>query len=163
MSDVTASPETLARLSAKGHEVFLGLQQSLISRSKSASEIPIFNDKYSTTIRSLEEDLPLSDWTFAAIEQIGHPITGYMSHGVKGVIPDDVKEVIPQEVPIQTPDPYSNFIHKDGKVILCMFNFASHDSNRGTPHALKWTDMMTAACAEVMQSTNGQADNLEAV
>ena len=95
----------------------------------------------------------LYDLTFAAIEQIGHPITRYSLHNVQVSDPKGEEDT----------SPYNNYIHDDGRVILCIYNFGGKDHNRGTPNALKWTDMMTAACAEVMKRTNGQMSNLEAV
>lgn len=48
-----------------------------------------------------------------------------------------------------------NYVHSDGKAILCMANFARTDKLWGKPDRVFWSDLRAASCARVMDKYPG--------
>ncbi|KAK4066802.1 hypothetical protein Trihar35433_7229 [Trichoderma harzianum] len=56
---------------------------------------------------------------------------------------------------------YYNHVHQDGRVILCMYNFASMDLNKERMH---WSDLMAVSASRVMNVNGGSTmEQLEAI
>lgn len=56
-----------------------------------------------------------------------------------------------------------NYVHSDGKAILCMFNYGEYDVNRPGPHGMFWSDVMAASCEEVVPRSGGSMATIETV
>lgn len=59
--------------------------------------------------------------------------------------------------------PYQNWVHAEGKAVLCVFNDATRDTLGERPERLFWSDLMAACCTRVMTLTNGDLSGLEAI
>lgn len=92
----------------------------------------------------------LDNRTAAVVDANGQPFYGYQMVQVNSVPAYD------------GPCPYSNYVHRNGRVILCMFNFAEMDTNIG--NRMHWSDLM-AVSASRAASVNGATsmEELEAI
>ncbi|KAF5563229.1 hypothetical protein FPHYL_5328 [Fusarium phyllophilum] len=66
------------------------------------------------------------------------PTNGYILVDVDSTTPNPQKKT-----------PYSNYVHKDGRVLMCLYNYKKDDP---TPkeQALRWTDIMAASCVQAI-------------
>ncbi|KAM0256595.1 hypothetical protein ACHAQJ_004882 [Trichoderma viride] len=76
------------------------------------------------------------------LRECDQPVDGYQYIQVDNVI-------------AQGPAPYANYVHRNGRSILCMYNFADLDTNG--QNRMHWSDLMAISCARAM-SANGQSD-----
>ena len=104
------------------------------------------------TEESLPALLPLAE---ESIEHAGHPLDGY--------IYTEVENAVPSPQGTESHVPYNNYIHREGRAILCMYNYSSEDRLAGTAEGQRWTDIMAGCCALVMEETGGDMGLLEAV
>jgi hypothetical protein len=84
-----------------------------------------------------------------AIQDASQPQTGYFMTIVRNILN-------PHDNP-----PYQNYIHKDGKSILCINNYAVRDSNQSRP--IFWSDVMAACCIGTTEITGGEMRSLETI
>lgn len=75
----------------------------------------------------------------------------------------EAKNSVPSPVPRDEQVPYQNYVHAEGKAVLCLFNAASRDSMSGRPERIFWSDMMAFCCASVMRVTGGTMGGIEAI
>lgn len=59
--------------------------------------------------------------------------------------------------------PYQNYIHREGRAILCMSNYATHDRYFGTPERLYWPDLMAVSISRLMAVHKGTPKALETI
>ncbi|KAM5364075.1 hypothetical protein ACJZ2D_011692 [Fusarium nematophilum] len=85
------------------------------------------------------------------LEKHGDPEDGYILVQVNSTRPG-----------ASTTAPYLNYIHQDGRAIMCAFNFRNLDH---TPRVqqMKWTDVLAASCVEVLGNQNRTADTMVAL
>lgn len=83
-----------------------------------------------------------------AMIMAGHPVQNYRC--VRVVCTDTLCQ------------PYGNSIHRDGRVLLLEFNFASHDTVEG-PRRRYWSDLMAVSCQRAMAVSGGTLKRLDAI
>ncbi|KAL7810234.1 hypothetical protein V8C44DRAFT_365612 [Trichoderma aethiopicum] len=143
------SQALIQRLAAKGRSLLLELEQAIDEKGQQYTPFPEIAPRYSTLISP--PWMPrLDNRTAAVVGANGQPFYGYQMVQVNSVPAYD------------GPCPYSNYVHRNGRVILCMFNFAEMDTNIG--NRMHWSDLM-AVSASRAASVNGATsmEELEAI
>lgn len=144
------SHAVFGQLAAKGRELHDELLDSIQRRGHTYVQLPEIAPRYIT-------NLSPPDW--AAIASIQHAMLQEAGHPDDGYVFADVRNT-----PVVSARPcYGNYVHKDGRAILCMFNFASDDLLLGTPARMYWPDLMAVAFSRVMAAYGGDSRALEAV
>ncbi|KAL7948523.1 hypothetical protein V8C42DRAFT_342550 [Trichoderma barbatum] len=64
---------------------------------------------------------------------------------------------------MQTEYKENNYIHDEGKVILCMYNFAVKDRLFGKPGRLFWSDLMATCYSQMMAAHDHDTKDLEVI
>ncbi|KAF5653173.1 hypothetical protein F25303_2603 [Fusarium sp. NRRL 25303] len=84
------------------------------------------------------------------LEDHSEPKNGYILVDVDSTTPNPREQA-----------PYLNYVHEDGRVIMCLFNYKELDP---TPkeQALKWADIMAASCVEAL-SPSGRLPILQGI
>lgn len=93
--------------------------------------------------------LGISSGILRIIQDANQPQTGYLLACVDS-----------RDPPYNDP-PYQNYIHQDGKSILCINNCAARDRNQ--PRWIFWSDVMAACCTKAMEITGGQMRSIETI
>ncbi len=62
-----------------------------------------------------------------------------------------------------TPVPYQNYVHAEGKAVLCMSNFSGRDRLFRQPGRIFWSDLVAVCCSRVMAAHGGSMKGLEAI
>ncbi|KAM0254296.1 hypothetical protein ACHAQJ_006937 [Trichoderma viride] len=140
------SPEQLNTLAAKGRAIFQELEQAIDERGQIYTPFPEIAPRYITSI-----DPPYMPRLAPDLEEIldrnGQPLDRYHLVQVKTLD--------------SSPPAYYNYVHQDGRVILCMYNFAAMDLNKERMH---WSDLMAVSASRVMNVNGGSAmEQLEAI
>lgn len=138
------------QLVAKGRFHHAEILRSIQTKGNKYIKLPEIAPHYTTTLDppqmpGIDDRFPLN------FREVGHPENGYVLAQVKNPGMDD-----------STP-PYQNLVHKDGRIVLCMYNYAANDVNFGTPARMYWPDLMAVSISRVMASTGGNAKSLEAI
>ncbi|KAL5595068.1 hypothetical protein FOVSG1_008757 [Fusarium oxysporum f. sp. vasinfectum] len=94
--------------------------------------------------------LSVNDDIETTLANHSEPQNGYILVNVDSTTPDP-----------RQPAPYSNYVHEEGRVIMCMFNYRYFDP-RPRSEQMKWADTMAASCVEAL-SLSGRAANLAAL
>ena len=148
MDSQVASPELLNKLQSKGKELFDNLSKSLSQCSAQQTSLPKLPKHYMINIGHETALDPNEHWNNIDF-CLNHANTGYYHVGVHGIC--------------ESSNPiYGNYIHGNGDLIICMFNFRCNDLAPETEQ-MHWSDMMTACCAELMDKTKGRMTNLKAI
>ena len=87
---------------------------------------------------------------YGMIRNASQPLTGYYLACVRNIVSE------------QNDPPYQNYIHKDGKSILCINNCAARDVNQ-QPSRIFWSDIMAACCIKAMEITGGEMRFIETI
>jgi hypothetical protein len=148
MDPQVASPELLSKLQSKGKELFDSLSKSLSQCSAQHTSLPKLSGHYS---------IDIGDETTLNINEAWNNIASCLNHSNMGYYLVKVYDVDhPRDAP------YRNYIHGNGDLIFCMFNFRCLDFAPGAEQ-MHWSDIMTLCCAGVMDKTRGRMTNLKAI
>ncbi|KAG5743998.1 hypothetical protein H9Q69_012787 [Fusarium xylarioides] len=104
---------------------------------------------HATVIDATRLSVPYNS-IFEGLERHSEPENGYILVDVNSTTPN------PSEVP-----PYTNYIHQNGRVIMCLHNYKTDDLT-AKEGALKWTDIMAASCVAAM-SISGRPANMDGI
>ncbi|TFB06617.1 hypothetical protein CCMA1212_001278 [Trichoderma ghanense] len=142
------SQALIQRLAAKGRGLLLELEQAIDEKGQQFAPFPEIAPRYSTLIAPPWMP-PLDDRTAKVVGANEQPSNGYQMVQVNSV-------------PHRDPSPYTNYVHRNGRVILCMYNFAEMDANN--ENRMHWSDLMAVSASRVA-SVNGATsmEELEAI
>ncbi|ROW02444.1 hypothetical protein VMCG_06103 [Cytospora schulzeri] len=138
------------QLVTKGRALHADLLHSVRTNGHRYIKLPEISPFYTTRL-----DLPhmpgLPESRKDNLRMAGHPADDYVLAQVENV-----------GVPAGQP-PYQNYVHKNGRAILCIYNFAASDQLLGTSARMYWPDLMAVAISRVMASSGGDPKSLEAI
>lgn len=139
-TSVNTWPTWLQRLREKGEALYHDLREAIALQGNEYKPPPELCPLYNTEI-----DPPaipaVYDHCRDMLTDLGLPNNGY-------------KLIQAFNVPRTNHTPYQNYVHEDGKAILCMFNYAHLDNLYGS-RRMCWSDIMAACCARVMAASGG--------
>ncbi|KAK3939525.1 hypothetical protein QBC46DRAFT_342490 [Diplogelasinospora grovesii] len=138
--------EMLERLRLTGSKLYRQLQVAINHPDGVSVSLPTLSDGYSHDIESGLQKY-VSKPTLEIIEANGFPRNGYDLFQING----------------SGEYAYENYIHSDGKAILCVYNFAKSDRYYKKPQKMPWIQMMSACCVLAMKRSGGDIAKLEAV
>ncbi|KKP02013.1 hypothetical protein THAR02_05893 [Trichoderma harzianum] len=140
------SPEQMNTLAAKGRAIFQELEQAIDERGQIYTPFPEIAPRYNTSINP------------PYMPQVGEKLENILKGN--GQPSDQYQLVQVKSLDSETPA-YYNHVHQDGRVILCMYNFASMDLNKERMH---WSDLMAVSASRVMNVNGGSTmEQLEAI
>jgi hypothetical protein len=139
-------------LVAKGRTIYAQLVRAVEYHGDRFQPLPEIAPYYYTTF-----DPPSMPFLFPetenSIADAGHPRGSYVFI--------DVNNSGHWAQPLQSP--YQNYVHAEGKALLCMNNFANRDQLFMQPERIFWSDLMAVCCAQVMATHGGNMRGLEAI
>ncbi|KAK4094094.1 hypothetical protein Purlil1_1585 [Purpureocillium lilacinum] len=150
-SDV-ASEAVMQQLAAKGRDLYQALEEAVAQRGETWVALPEIAPYYNTAIDN--PDMPtVDDPVRLILDESGSPTEDYVLLQIHNV-GEDWKKNGP---------PYLNYVHAQGKAILCMSNFGDQDLLRGRPGHMFWSDLMAVGCSRVVTSHGGDLKSLEKI
>ena len=135
-------------LVAKGRSLYNRLLAAVSRNTTQVESLPEIAPHYHLEMDP-SDGIFASDPTTRAITEAGHPTRDYV--------------LILAGNPGNRQWAYQNYVHKTGKAILCMNNYANRDLLLGRPEQIFWSDMMAVCHAQVVSDNGGKAENLEAI
>ncbi|KAJ9162304.1 hypothetical protein NKR19_g1422 [Coniochaeta hoffmannii] len=100
------------------------------------------------------ESLCAKTRTLEGLKELNQPTDEYMFIEVHSRGPLDE----PPEVAKRRQSPYQNYVHRDGRTILCMVNYADRDLRYKTEEQLWWSDLMAGCYSRVTKTWKTTAD-----
>lgn len=136
----------------KGRYLYDEILSSIQQRGHTYVPLPEIAPRYQTEI-----DPPampaVGETQQGLLENSQQPLTGYSLVLMKNTYPlPDVFEA-----------PYQNYIHREGRTILCMSNYAANDRYTGTSERLYWQDVMAVSISRLMAVHKGTPKALETI
>lgn len=148
----TVTQEQLQELVIKGKIIYDNAVLSINRDGDTFKQLPDLAPNYKIVLEHSSK-ASLEGCYETSLKQLGHPVTNC----ILAVVENTVK-FVPEKEP-----PYQNYIHADGKAILCMNNLAKNDQLFGRPHRLFWSDLMAACFSQTMTAYGGGSEGLEAI
>ncbi|KAL7904865.1 hypothetical protein GGI35DRAFT_484081 [Trichoderma velutinum] len=140
------SPEQLKSLAAKGRTIFQELEQAINERGQIYTPFPEIAPRYTTAINP------------PYMPQIGDTLEDILDRNGQ---PKDRYQLVQVKTLDSLAPAYYNYVHQDGRVILCMYTFASMDLNKERMH---WSDLMAVSASRAMSVNGGSTmEQLEAI
>lgn len=133
----------LRRLTIKGQEIYSELLNAIATNGRRYIPFLELAPRYITNIDVSTIPAGYNGREIChMLEEAGQPKDRYQYIGVNNVDQDG-------------PTPYYNYVHRDGKSLLCFYNFAELDTNGN--ERMHWSDLMAVCCSRIM-SVNGRSD-----
>lgn len=140
-----------SELIAAGRAVYAAQFRGI--ESNSGKSLPTLEPWYYTV-----QDLPSEPWMPSLkiqtdMQNAGHPSKDYVL-----IQAADSGSTSPET-------PYQNYVHKEGKVILCMNNYASRDdlAKASSPNRMFWSDLMAQCFFRVVRYHRGDLRSLQVI
>ncbi len=147
------SSNEYANLVTKGRALYNQLLEAVSRTDTQAKSLPEISPHYELDIDASDGTF-LSDPTANAITEAGHPTSEYVF--IQAGNPPAGNSSTQQYA-------YQNYVHKKGKAILCMNNYAVRDSLLGRPEQIFFSDMVAVCYSRVVSDYGGEATSLEAI
>ncbi len=146
--DLLLSNDEYENLVANGRSLYNRLLAAVSRNTTQAESLPEIAPHYRLHMDP-SDGIFASDPTMTAITEAGHPTSDYVlilarSHGTMQWA-------------------YQNYVHKNGRAILCMNNYSSRDLLLGQPEQIFWSDMMAVCYARAVSDYGGEAESLQAI
>lgn len=140
-----------AQFVRKGRSLHDEMLNSIQQRGHTYVPLPEIAPRYQT-----ELDPPampaLGDVQTKMLEHENQPVTGYSLVLVRNTQPLPYVEA-----------PYQNYIHREGRAVLCMSNYAANDRYWGTSERVYWPDLMAVSISRLMAVHKGTPKALQTI